>query len=131
MNSKDKTEAKKSLTIKEWAKEVEFALEEARSIYEESSPSLDEVDFYKMAPLIAAIFNDIENEKTKNEMRAVSWSNVQYVHSEIPSYKVKSKRCFAHAYLDSVIFLRLITVKKSEKVLDYLGHKKVIENESL
>lgn len=127
MDSKGNTDVKKSSTVKEWAKEVEFALKEALSIHEESTNSFNDVDLFKMAPAIAAIFNSIKSEKRKDEMIKVSWSNVLYVHNEIPGYKIKSKRCFAHAYLDSIIFLKLITVKKSEKVLDYLESKKIIE----
>ena len=127
MDSKDNMAVKKSSTVKEWAKEVEFALKEALSIYEENTNSFNDIDLFKMAPAIAAIFNNIKSEKIKDEMIKVSWANVLHVHNEIPGYKTKSKRCFAHAYLDSIIFLQLITVKKSEKVLDYLERKKVIE----
>ncbi|TXL11656.1 hypothetical protein BMR05_16000, partial [Methylococcaceae bacterium HT4] len=70
-----------------------------------------------MAPLIAAIFNKVEDEKIKNEMKDISWAYVLNAHKEIPGYKDKWKRCFVHAYLDSIIYLKLITVEKSETII--------------
>lgn len=81
-----------------------------------------------MAPLIAAIFNNVEDEKIKNEMKDISWSYVFNAHKEIPGYKDKWKRCFVHAYLDSIIYLKLITVEKSETIIDYLENKGAIES---
>ncbi|TXK94362.1 hypothetical protein BMR07_14580 [Methylococcaceae bacterium CS1] len=81
-----------------------------------------------MAPLIAAIFNKVEDEKIKNEMKDISWAYVLNAHKEIPGYKDKWKRCFVHAYLDSIIYLKLITVEKSETIIDYLENKGVIES---
>jgi hypothetical protein len=120
----------KPLTLEYWIKETEFALEEALSIRKDSADSDNAVmlnDIYKMAPSIAAIFNGIENEESKEEMRELVWSNVLHIHQKIPKYKSKSRRCFVHAYLDSIIYLKLITVKQAEKIIDFLESEGKIE----
>jgi len=115
---------------KDWSREVKFALEEALSIQEGSigtETEIDMVDLYKMAPGIAAIYRDIENEEEKISIIKQSWSAVMYVHDEIPEYRDKHKRCFVHAYLDSIIYLKLITRRNAERVIDRLEAKGVIE----
>ena len=117
-------------TVKEWAREVELALDEAISTREGSEGTAVEVsrvDMYKMAPAIAAIYRSIESEETKRKMIAASWSAVLYVHEKIPEYKKKYRRCFIHAYLDSMIFLKLLTRTKAENVIDYLESRGVME----
>ena len=117
-------------TIKEWAREIKWALEEAESAREDSEGAATEVsrlDMYKMAPAIGAIYRGIESEETKRKMIEASWSAVHYVHNKIPEYKKKHRRCFVHAYLDSMIFLSLLTRTKAEKVIDYLEAKGEIE----
>src|SRR5680860_515398 len=114
---------------KDWGREVKLALEEALSIQEISvgqSTEVNLVDLYKMAPGIAAIYRSIENEEEKNLIIEVSWSSVLFIHGEIPEYREKHKRCFVHAYLDSMIYLKLITRRNAEKVMDRLEVKGVI-----
>ena len=115
---------------KDWVREVKFALEKALSIQESSigqSTEINVVNLFKMAPGIAAIYRGIENEEEKQSMIDVSWSAVFYIHEEMPEYKKKYRRCFVHAYLDSMIHLKLITRRKAEKVFDRLEAKGVIE----
>ena len=114
-------------TIKEWLREVEWALNEAMDILNENPSSLPEDDFYKMAPSISAILRGIEDPSVKDEMMKYSLSNVMYVHKKIPEYKSKYKRCFVHAYLDSMIYTNDITRAKAEKVIDLLEIKSIIE----
>jgi len=114
-------------TIKDWLREVEWALNEAIDILNENSSSLPEDDFYKMAPSISAILRGIEDPSVKDEMMKYSLSNVMYVHKKIPEYKSKYKRCFVHAYLDSMIYTNDITRAKAEKVIDLLEIKSIIE----
>ena len=114
-------------TIKEWLREVEWALNEAIDILNENPSSLPEEDFYKMAPSISAILREIEDPSVKDEMMKYSLSNVMYVHKKNPAYKSKHKRCFVHAYLDSMIYTNDITRAKAEKVIDLLEIKSIIE----
>lgn len=117
-------------TVKEWAREVEFALDEAISTREgsvDTSAEVSRIDMYKMAPAIAAIYRSIESEETKRKMIVTSWSAVLYVREKIPEYKDKYRRCFVHAYLDSMIFLKLLTRTKAEKVIDYLESRGIME----
>ena len=117
-------------TVKQWTREIESALDEAISMQESSkgtATEIDKIDIYKMAPAIAAIYRNIESDKTKIKMIEVSWSAVLYVHEKIPEYKNKYRRCFVHAYLDSMIYLKLIMRTKGEKVIDYLEDKGVVE----
>jgi len=117
-------------SVKQWAQEVESALNEAVSIHDQSINTENEIDIiniYKMAPLIAAVYRDINIEKTKKEMIEISWPSVQYIHEKIPEYKNKYRRCFVHAYLDPIIYLKLMTRKKGEKIIDYLEVKGIIE----
>jgi hypothetical protein len=117
-------------TIKEWIREVEWALEEAIDILNEDSSTLSEDDLnnlYKMAPSISAIARGIEDRPIKDEMLSHSLANVMYVHKKIPDYKSKYRRCFVHAYLDSMIYTKYISQSKAEKVIDLLEGKRVIE----
>ena len=117
-------------TVKGWAREVEMALDEAISIQESGvgkTTEVNNVDIYKMAPAIAAIYRSIESKETKRKMVDASCSAVLYVHENIPEYKNKYRRCFVHAYLDSMILLTLLTRTKAEKVIDYLESKGEIE----
>lgn len=115
---------------KDWVREVEFALEEAISIQQSTAGKLTEISnvhLFKMAPGIAAIYRGIKSERDKQGMIDVSWSAAFYVHEHIPYYKNKYRRCFAHAYLDSIIYLQLLSRRKAEKIIDRLEKKGVIE----
>ncbi len=77
-------------TIKEWVREVKSALAEAASILDENmntESEVNEVDMFKMAPAIAAIYRSIESEEIKCGMIEALWSIVLYVHENIPGYK--------------------------------------------
>lgn len=116
-------------TIKGWVKEVCYALDEALAIQEiECESPIANVDFYKMAPAIAAIYRSIESESVQKKMIERSWSGVLLVHNELPEYKLKYKSCFVHAYLDSMIYLKVMTLKKSHKVVDFMENKGMIES---
>jgi len=80
-------------TVREWAREVKFALDEALAAQEISMGGSNEVsmvDLYKMAPAIAAIYRSIGNEETKEKLIVISWSAVLYVHENIPGDVVLS-----------------------------------------
>ncbi len=65
--------------------------------------------------------------KFRSGWEEASCSAVLYVHENIPEYKKKYRRCFVHAYLDSMILHKLLTRTKAEKVIDYLEGKGEIE----
>jgi len=103
---------------------------EAISIQESTIGKPTEISkthLFKMAPGIAAIYRGIKNENDKQAMIDVSWSVVFYVHEKIPNYKNKYRRCFVHAYLDSIIYLKLLSRRKAEKIIDRLEEKGRIE----
>jgi hypothetical protein len=117
---------KKPSTIKDWLREINFALDEAYSIQEGTS-EISNTDLYKMAPQILLIYRSIDDEALKRKVINLAWSSVITVHNEIPAFKLKYKRCFVHAYLDASIFLKIITTRKAERVIDFLEEKGTIE----
>lgn len=117
-------------TVKGWAREVKYALDEALTTQESSigtSKEVSLVNLYRMAPAIAAIYRSIDDEQTKEQLIRISWPTVRYVHENIPEYKEKYRRCFAHAYLDSMVYLQHISRKEAENVIDFLEHRGQIE----
>lgn len=118
-------------TTKEWVRDVKEALNEALSIHEEGLGKESEVprnDIYKMASSIGLIYRDIDDESLKDELIKKTWSNILYIHKEIPHFQNKYKRCFVHAYLDSMIHLGFIKVNRSEKIIDILERQGKIEH---
>lgn len=118
-------------TVEEWAEEAKFALDEALSIQQESAVKEQPVlirELYKMAPLIAVIFRKIEDHEIKEQIRQETWATVKHVHKVIPGYIHKYKRCFVHAYLDSMISLELISLTDSDNVLDLMEERGEIEH---
>ena len=116
-------------TIKIWAKEVIWALDEAENMLNDAGQQMPEDEFlgmYRMAPSIAAIARSVpESGRKEVSMHAIGLCH--YLFQEIPHYKLKYRRCFVHAYLDSMIFLKYLNKKKSVRIIDYLESKGVIE----
>lgn len=116
-------------TTKAWAREVTWALDEAEDILNDTKNQKPEdgmLGMYRMAPAIAGIVRSVP-ESCRTELNEHSIGLCHYLFQEIPDYKLKYRRCFVHAYLDSMIFLKHINREKSERVIDYLNSKSVIE----
>ncbi len=121
----------KLYSTKDWTREVKDALNEALSIQEESTGKENEVpvnNLYRMASPIALYFHKIDNDELKEELIKKTWGAVSYIQEEIPSFKNKYKRCFAHAYLDTLIHLKLLSTSKAEKIIDILERQDKIEH---
>lgn len=122
---------KKSYSTKDWTREVKDALSEALSIQEESVGKESEVpinNLYRMAAPIALYFHKIDNDELKEDLIEKTWGAVHYIREEIPSFKNKHKRCFAHAYLDTLIHLKLLSTSKAEKIIDILERQGKVEH---
>jgi len=117
------------ITIKAWAKEVNWALDEAEYMLNDTKNQKPEdglLGMYRMAPAIAGIVRSVP-KSCRNEVCEHSIGLCHYLFQEIPDYKLKYRRCFVHAYLDSMIFLKYLNREKSERVIDYLESKYSIE----
>ena len=114
-------------TTKEWVRDVKWALQEALSIHEQTLGQSNEIplnDIYKMASSIGLIYREIKDKTLQEELIKKTWGNVLYVHKEIPEFKNKYKRCFAHAYLDTMIHFGFIKASKADKIIDILERQK-------
>mgnify|MGYP006910205916 CR=1 FL=1 len=106
-----------------------WALDEAEDMLNDPNQQMPEDEFlgmYRMAPIIAAIVRSVP-DSSRDEVCEYSIGLCHYLFQEMPHYKLKYRRCFVHAYLDSMIFLKYINKKKSECIIDYLDSKSIIE----
>ena len=116
-------------TIKSWANEVIWALDEAEDMLNDTKHQMPEDEFlgmYRMAPAIAAIVRNVP-ESSRDEVCKYAIGLCHYLFQEMPHYKLKYRRCFVHAYLDSMIFLKYLNKEKSESIIDCLESKSFIE----
>jgi 5-bromo-4-chloroindolyl phosphate hydrolysis protein len=117
-------------TVKAWSAEITQALDEAKLLLKETENEIGKnlIDrLFISAPVIAMKNRNIDFSKNPKAMNYACESVVSMLN-EYPELQKQSDRCFAHAYVDTHIYLKLYKQSKCENLFCYLERKNIIES---